>query len=56
MGIDATLRDARELFAHSGVEVLHVRRTASGTSTVAGVLTRSAVDAYTESPSRRAHS
>lgn len=56
MDIDATLRDARELSARSGVEMLHVRLTASETSTVDGALTRSAVDAYTETPSRPAHS
>ena len=50
--IDATLRDARELFARSGVDMLYVRRTATGTSTVAGVLARSAVDALAETPSR----
>ena len=51
--VDATLRDARELFARSGVEMLYVRCTASGTSTVGGVLTRSAVDALAETPSQR---
>lgn len=54
--IDATPRDAHELFARPGVEMLYVQRVASGTSTVDGVLTRSAVDAYTEGPARRAHS
>lgn len=53
--IDATLRDAREPFARSGVEMLHVRRTASGASTMGGVLTRSAVDAHAETPFRRGH-
>ena len=53
--IDATLRDARELFARSGVEMLYVRRSASGTSTVYGVLTRSAVDACTGTLFRRGH-
>ena len=55
LGIDinATLRDAQEVFTRSGVEALYVRRTASGTAMIGGVLTRTAIDAHTRNPTRR---
>ena len=51
--IDATLRDAQEVFTRSGVEALYVRRTASGTAMIGGVLTRTAINAHTRNPTRR---
>ncbi len=53
--IDATLRDAQEMFTRSGVGALYVRHTASGTTMIRGVLTRAAVNAHTRTSTRRGH-
>ena len=53
--IDATLRDAQDVFTRSGVEALYVRRTASGTAMIGGVLTRAAINAHTRTATRPGH-
>ena len=53
--IDATLRDAQEVFARSGVEALYVRRSASGTAMIGGILTRAAINAHTRTATRGGH-
>ena len=53
--IDATLRDAQEVFARSGVEALYVRRSASGTALIGGILTRAAINAHTRTATCAGH-
>ena len=53
--IDATLRDAQEVFARPGIEALYVQRPASGTAMIGGILTRAATNAHTRTATRAGH-